>query len=293
MLCNRHNFGAGPRGKSPPCCSSPSLLFSRAFQLKKWRGASGPSVCRLLAQLSSPRTAFRPSFVCSLGTSGSPTWRSHHSGVPAGYGSSLVLSRLRRRGRTDLVVLLFAPLLLLFCPMHKNSVGVTHGFFSLRINFGGCSSSSGHLSWFLHCHGSTHFPFNLVPCHDYPGTSSAEERKGTTRTVLVNAQNARSSNKDTKTNVQQATIDCGVMYILCGLSTRNGSRPLSPSRSSTVIFQRAFGKHGWRCRNTKILANSSDCPMATSGAIPSSERGNTTKQGATGRAPASEHRRWT
>ena len=65
------------------------------------------------------------------------------------------------------------------CSVAQDSVGVSHGFPSVKISLEASrpSSSSDWSSCPFHCHGADHFPFHWVPFHDHRDMSSAHQRK--------------------------------------------------------------------------------------------------------------------
>ena len=65
------------------------------------------------------------------------------------------------------------------CSFAQDSVGVSHGFPSVKISLEAArpSSSSDWSSCPFHCHGADHFPFHWVPFHDHRDMSSAHQRK--------------------------------------------------------------------------------------------------------------------
>ena len=166
-------FVASSRRDSASCSKitrkAPTTLFvtfplSPAFQVKmETRLILQPVACLFVLSL---RTASY--FIClQLGCK----WFSAFAGPPHWHRASCVSSRSDASGaRTSLSS---------SSSVAQDSVGVSHGFLSVRISLEvACPSSSSDWSPCpFHCHGAEPFPFHWVPFHDHRDMSSAHQRK--------------------------------------------------------------------------------------------------------------------
>ena len=169
LICTVAMFVASSRRDSASCSKitrkAPTTLFvtlplSPAFQVKmETRLILQPVACLFVYPSERPHI----SFVCSLGASGSPRSRAHRTGTVQ------VVSRVgsdASGARTSLSS---------SCSVAQDSVGVSHGFLSVRISLEvACpSSSSDWSSCPFHCHGAEPLSF---PLGSFPRPSGHEQR---------------------------------------------------------------------------------------------------------------------
>ena len=171
LICTVAMFVASSRRDSASCSKitrkAPTTLFvtlplSPAFQVKmETRLILQPVACLFVYPSE------RPHISClQLGCK----WFSAFAGSPHWHRASCVSSRSDASGaRTSLSS---------SCSVAQDSVGVSHGFLSVRISLEvACpSSSSDWSSCPFHCHGADHFPFHWVPFHDHLDMSSVDEK---------------------------------------------------------------------------------------------------------------------